>query len=63
MNERATVERINAKHRVAVGSTPRECTPIQYKAACVCGRLMHHAKKRGKRHKAKWVDTQRIITP
>lgn len=55
MNCRAAITRINAKHRVAEGSTPREIMFTQQKAANLVGKLMHHAVSKGQRHKGKWI--------
>lgn len=54
MNERTHIERIHAAHPIADGSTPADITPQQQKARNVAGRLLLHAKAKGRRKRGQW---------
>lgn len=55
MNERATIEALRAAYPIMDGSTPRDITPQQQRAANILGKLLNHAHKRGKRKAGKWI--------
>ena len=55
MDEQILIIRINATHPVREGSTPRDITPQQQKAANCVGRLLKSAHRKGRRRKGAWV--------
>lgn len=55
MNERASINALRAAYPIREGSTPREITPQQQRAANILGKLLNHAHKRGKRKAGKWL--------
>lgn len=57
MNERRAIESMkdNPHYRATVGSAPSQITPSQQRAANLIGRLLIHAKKRGKRKNFSWI--------